>query len=363
MPYYAGIKHSKLKVAEKKEISSRILLLKEALKLNKIPSKTVNDTLLLATWNLREFETASYGDRLPDTYYYMAEIISHFDIVAIQEVRSNLKGLETLLNILGRSWSYIVSDITEGRAGNDERMAFVFDTTKIRFTNIAGEIVLPPIKGKPAPEQFARTPYLVSFQSGWFKFFLCTVHAYYGEGAPGMKRRIEEISAVANFIKKRATKESNTVKKNMLSRWSLYNYVVLGDFNIIDREDATYKALTEGTGFSIHEGVFKNNLKGTNVKQDKYYDQIAFLKRKGIVEMGEGAGVFDFFNYVYTDNDFNYYKPVLDKLKADGKTKAKNMDMAYYKKWRTYQMSDHLPMWVELKIDFSKQYLEEIKNG
>jgi len=30
---------------------------------------------------------------------------------------------------------------------------------------------------------------------------------------------------------------------------------------------------------------------------------------------------------------------------------------AYYTEWRTFQMSDHLPLWVELKIDFSNEYL------
>ena len=31
-----------------------------------------------------------------------------------------------------------------------------------------------------------------------------------------------------------------------------------------------------------------------------------------------------------------------------------------YRDWRTYQMSDHLPMWVELRIDFGDDYLETI---
>ncbi len=40
---------------------------------------------------------------------------------------------------------------------------------------------------------------------------------------------------------------------------------------------------------------------------------------------------------------------------------AKQKD--YYKKeWRTFQLSDHLPMWTELKINFSLSYLEKIKN-
>jgi hypothetical protein len=29
----------------------------------------------------------------------------------------------------------------------------------------------------------------------------------------------------------------------------------------------------------------------------------------------------------------------------------------YYRDGRTYQMSDHLPLWIELKIDFSQEYL------
>ena len=40
----------------------------------------------------------------------------------------------------------MVSDVTEGSAGNQERMAFLFDRRKIRFSGVAGEIVIPPIE-------------------------------------------------------------------------------------------------------------------------------------------------------------------------------------------------------------------------
>ncbi|MGH6921332.1 MAG: hypothetical protein ACREJ0_26955, partial [Geminicoccaceae bacterium] len=37
---------------------------------------------------------------------------------------------------------------------------------------------------------------------------------------------------------------------------------------------------------------------------------------------------------------------------------------AYYvDKWRTWQMSDHLPMWVQLKVDFTEAYLDSLKPG
>jgi hypothetical protein len=36
--------------------------------------------------------------------------------------------------------------------------------------------------------------------------------------------------------------------------------------------------------------------------------------------------------------------------------------LAYYsKKWRTWQMSDHKLMWVELKTDFTADYLKSLK--
>lgn len=37
-----------------------------------------------------------------------------------------------------------------------------------------------------------------------------------------------------------------------------------------------------------------------------------------------------------------------------------NAPYADYAKWRTHQMSDHLPMWVELHIDFTPEYLDEV---
>ena len=33
----------------------------------------------------------------------------------------------------------------------------------------------------------------------------------------------------------------------------------------------------------------------------------------------------------------------------------------YYKEWRTFQASHHLPLWVEIEIDFSEKYLEYLK--
>lgn len=34
-----------------------------------------------------------------------------------------------------------------------------------------------------------------------------------------------------------------------------------------------------------------------------------------------------------------------------------------FKDWRTYQMFDHLPMWIELRVDFSPAYVERTAEG
>ncbi len=124
---------------------------------------------------------------------YIAEIIDHFDLVSIQEVKRDLRQLDELVKKhLGDNWDYIVSDTTEGRAGNDKLMAILFRKDRVKFARMAGEIVLPPDAAvvdaaniEPdeklsSHRQFARTLYYLSFQADWFKFKLCSVHIHYG---------------------------------------------------------------------------------------------------------------------------------------------------------------------------------------
>src|SRR5436190_22500427 len=70
-----------------------------------LPSRNLDETLLLASWNLREFgRNQKYGQRLPESIHYIAEIISRFDLVAVQEVHQNLGDLRRLMDTLGVWW-------------------------------------------------------------------------------------------------------------------------------------------------------------------------------------------------------------------------------------------------------------------
>ncbi len=222
-----------------------------------------------------------------------------------------------------------------------ERLAFVFDTRKIRFRHIAGEIVLPKNKGIN-PDQFNRTPFMVAFQAGWFKFNICTVHIYYGD-ATNLAPRKREIHDIAEFFTKRQKKDQET-------------YILLGDFNILNPDDPTMDALL-GSGFKVPNELRKP----TALASKNYYDQIALCAREKIVQI-EKAGCFHWQDYVYRDEaDYPVYKPLMPTKTAKGKP-AKT-DLAAYKRWRTWQMSDHLPLWTEIKMDFTESYLQSLKVG
>ena len=309
----------------------RLLGLRAGLRQTVTPSNKLT-SFHLATWNLRDFggHRLNPAPRSPESLFYIAEIISAFDLVAVQEVNQDMTAFEELMRYMGPHWTYMATDVS----GNSERLAFVYDQRKIQFRHIAGEIVLPPLKGKPVA-QFNRTPYLVAFQAGWFKFNLCTVHIYYGS-AKDTRQRIAEIAAIADFFVKRQKEDGET-------------YVLLGDFNILNPDDPTMKTLLGG-GFEVPPELRDP----TAVASANYYDQIALRPAKRQVEIAK-AGAFQWQDYVYRDTpeDYAVYKPQLK-----GKT-----DIAAYRKWRTWQMSDHKPLWAEIRVDFTDDYLSSLKTG
>lgn len=395
MPYYVPLKRLTPKKAKARTIAGlrRLRTQLDA----EMPQKTRDSSLILGTWNIRNFDDNRFnsGPRSTEDFYYLAEIISRFDILAVQEICDDLAPLEKLMRILGRDYDYILTDITEGRSGNDERLGFVFQKEKVQFKNIAGEIVLPDkllISDVGKKRQFARTPFVCAFQAGWFKFSFATVHIYFGNNSgEKYERRVKEIDSVAKAIARRAKKQSSS-------------QILVGDFNIKKSGSDGYNAL-EKNGFTIVQ-----NKEGSNKDQTKFYDQISFITRENHLLFSESDtsnGVFQFFDSIYREEDFNAFKP--DLLKAVGRkikkleeesipetqrlhdntqsasqkvkyaktllsqqesladwidhetddTKLKNY---YLSDWRTFHGSDHLPLWVELQIDFSDGYLDYISD-
>ena len=311
---------------------------------NYVPPKS-DAHLLLATWNIQHFGST---DRYDESLWYIAEILSRFDLIAIQEVKQSLRDLEAVTGLLGPWWRYIVSDVTAGGPGNEERLAYLYDTRRVRFSGLAGEIVLPPIEDRegnhyPA-RQLVRTPYMAGFNAGWFPFILSTVHIIWGEEAQDHPPRVEEIEQLTDFLVNRRSEQG---------AWSR-NMILLGDFNMFDAKGVAARALAD-SGFSIpHE---REHLRATNVGEAaRFYDQIAFLLEDARRSKPTRLGVLDFFEAVYSDEKFDLYRDTLRTAAGE----VPSNPLRYYKQhWRRREMSDHLLLWVQLPIDFSKNHLTD----
>lgn len=348
-------------------VAEALLRLKARLKAEVIDdAEAETQSLRLATWNLMHFGNGGAYTRETESMMYIAEIIDHFDLVAIQEVNDNLEALDRLMrDHLGGAWDYIVTDTTEGGPGNSERLAFAYRKSKVWFRREAGEIVLPkgqkivmPGSSGTATEgvQFARTPFSVAFQSGWFQFKLCTVHIFYGKSSntsPEMAQRRDEIREIAAFLKARQLREQSVHGKAA-------NYILLGDFNIVSPEHETMEAL-ENEGFHVPVPIkeLPSNLSG-----NKHYDQIAFRLADDRFRLLR-SGVFDMFDVVYRDGDAEHY---LDNVwgaqfdrDSDGDVRDRDQKINYFKRYyRKHQMSDHKLLWCEVRTDFSPDYLQAL---
>jgi endonuclease/exonuclease/phosphatase family metal-dependent hydrolase len=295
-----------------------------------VPAKTLDRNLLIATWNIRAFgdlteKWVSVQEDSPKRDLYsllcISEIVSRFDVVAIQEVKDNLKALRHMLKLLGPNWGLSLTDITEGAPGNSERMAFLFDTRRVQLSGLACELVVPQeqlgaIEPGALQRQFARTPYAVSFRSGMKTFILITLHVLYGENE---EERLPEIKAIAEWLAQWARD---------INSWD-HNLIALGDFNIDRKGDALHDAFIS-TGLDIPADlqdvprtIFSDPEKP---ELNKFYDQIAwFMGRNGLPAL----------SLQYTEGGyFDFTKSVLS---SQGLTKTQ----------LSWRISDHYPLWAE----------------
>ncbi|MDH3494535.1 MAG: endonuclease, partial [Acidobacteriota bacterium] len=164
MPYYAKLK--RLSEKDRKRIVAGIQRLRLQFDQNQFPYKKTDRSLILGTWNIRNFDDDrfNYGPRTEEALYYIAEIISRFDVIAVQEVCEDVSPLDRVIGLLGRQYDYILTDVTHSSlGGNKERLGFIYDRDKVRFRGIAGEIVLPEkmliSETTDKKRQFARTPF------------------------------------------------------------------------------------------------------------------------------------------------------------------------------------------------------------
>jgi endonuclease/exonuclease/phosphatase family metal-dependent hydrolase len=169
-----------------------------------------------------------------------------------------------------------------------------------------------------------RSPYLASFRSGNFDFVVLTTHARWGDSDAA---RIHELETLADWIEAKRQEKTNEDK----------DLIVMGDFNIPKRDDDFFKAITKH-GLQIPKALRQLTF-GSNLAKDKRYDQILHYP-------------------IYPDN-FTNAGGIVDFYCNDIKPLFPDLELEPF----TFQMSDHLPLWMQINTDIDGQVLEEIIRG
>lgn len=308
------------------DIAKGLTALKSRIAAAKIPSSKLDETFNLATWNVREF---GRRPRLRASLHLIAEIINSFDLVALTEVRDDMSDLGKVLDILGPYWRAVYSDYSTDAGGNRERIAYVYDKRMVEFTGLAAESD-PPRKKDPKTGEYVpsitwwRSPYMASFRAGNFDFVLITAHIRWGSGEAA---RLAPIRMLAEWVEARR-KERGVEDKDI---------IVMGDFNIPSIASPLFEALTS-RGLQLPPALFGAH--GTNLARNKRYDQIVHAPTNPRRFTGRG-GVLDFYG--------TSHRPLFP-----GRAMSKDEF--------TYQISDHLPLWIQIDSDIDGELLDQIVN-
>lgn len=280
----------------------------------RIPKRQVDENILIATWNLQQFS----NKKTQRAIQYIADICERFDIVALQEVKTDLRGLSRLQELLPGNYKILVTDPT----GNYERFAFLYDKRTVISTGLVCEIGFKVPAKTHQGYQLHRMPYCVSFRAGRFDFVIVTAHIYFGETEEERLQREEEIKKLVKYVDRR----SRTARTKVFDR----DFFVVGDFNVEEAGDQFFNALIS-KGFKMPPKL--KTLK-TNFLQDATFDKICWVPRPS-------------FSFAGNVNVVPFGKVLFQDHRPKGGKK---------------EISDHLPLWAEFRVNKLTQELDQIIN-
>ena len=222
-----------------------------------VPRSTA-DRLLLASCNIANLGAQK---RPPEALEVIAHMLKRFDLIALQELRDDFTNLLTILDHMGSGFDFIMNDT----AGNSERLAFLYRTSKVALLNLFGELALNKnqyfkktvtVRYRQGGQErtqtfqdvefvpFDRNPYIGTFTSGAIDFTLVNVHLYFGKFGNSTSeadrrkyaRRVVEIYAMSKWADHRFEKDTTYDR----------DIILLGDMNVpaMDPSNAAYRALT-----------------------------------------------------------------------------------------------------------------------
>jgi endonuclease/exonuclease/phosphatase family metal-dependent hydrolase len=306
------------------EIAKGLKELQKRIEAADIPSSKLDESLNIATWNIRDFGKKRRSEA---AIHYIAEVLNQFDLIGLVELRDDLADLDRVLKILGPYWRAVYSDMIPDPGGNRERVAYIYDKRMLVFNGLAAEANPPRVKKGTeylSAISWWRSPYIASFRAGSFDFVALTTHIRWGDAEAS---RQQELDILADWVEAKR-KEKTSEDKDL---------IVMGDFNIPNQKSPLFKAITKH-GLQVPKALRKLEF-GTNLEKDKRYDQILH-------------------HPIYPES-FTNNGGVLDFYTGGIGTLFAGMEKQAF----TYQMSDHLPLWIQINTDIEGNRLDQIIQG
>lgn len=288
------------------------VLLSERVREADVPRAVPGQSIVLATWNVRELGRVKRSHR---AIRMIARVLRSFSLVSLVELRRDTGDLERILDELGASWDAIYSEPLDDPGANDERACFLFNRRLVKPSGLVSMLLGKRKRGRDADEyvmpQWWRPPYMASFRAGKVDLVFATAHVRWGSTEKG---RLGEIEALARWAEAKAKESTKPVAM-----------VLAGDMNVPDTESRLYRALVS-RGLEVPKALLGAH--GTNLAANKRYDQLLHLPALG-ERFTERAGVLDFFR--------GDYFPLFpgERMTKQGFTR---------------ELSDHLPLWAELRV-------------
>jgi endonuclease/exonuclease/phosphatase family metal-dependent hydrolase len=290
-----------------------------------------DDNLLLATWNIRSLGQAK---RLDASYIHIAQIISHFDILAFQELKSQ-DGLAKILEYLGPDWRAEYGLESPGGAGNRERLGFLYDARKVQVDPVSSNMVLASSDLRHTDTgQPARPPFVAAFSVNGRKVLIANTHIVFGHPT-ARADRISELNVIAQNLGDHADRSFGGIPA-----------LLVGDINS-EHPDGPVIAAVEKAGY-FTDATLRSA--ASSVFTNRVYDQIFIRKDKEKRLVFGQTGTFNPFDHVMRREDMSLYKSDLARdvvLTGDA-----DRNMNRYLRWRSTELSDHRVKWAVFRMDW-----------
>lgn len=265
-----------------------------------------NQTITIATWNIRDLSTNSRNDF---ELLQISYILQQYDFIAIEEVNDQevIFRLVYWLKVLDNSYGSLISP-PSGTGSEKEHYAFLYRKKTIKRLG----------SSKLAEGDFARPPFIASFKAGNFDFTVISIHVCFGCNGLGEEGRRLEIQRLSSLY------------SNLLNGQEK-DIVLMGDFNLEPNDGAFLNLKTIGSTQPIltcdtdEECTQFSTTRETNLFDNMWFD------RDHVREYANEDGIYDFDEELFEDPSGN--------------------SSDYRERYARFAVSDHRPVWAKFRID------------